>query len=363
MLRFRTAWSDFFEGNPSTPLTPKEYKERQTISGTNVYISNCLFNQCTHSSAGAALYSDSVTYLLIESTSFFSCKTSSSNGCGAIRFTNGDCVLHKVCGNDCCSTNTGSWYQFAEINAKSSTSSKNYINYSSFARCVNDHASSGAIFYVRYGKICCTSNNISMNKIGYRPGFSSDPLTDSKVVTCSFLYSSFVDNIATTCTCIYYNNANAKSEIKYCNILRNTQANLNSEGTISLYGNLTIENSCFIENNANYIFYSSSSHYKYTLSNCTLDKTITNTGNLIIQSTVARSFILALNHMSTRNCHSEYDSAGILIPITPHSPPSMKLICHCSCKMFFNQPRLRDVISLICVFISNFIHPYPSGGH
>ena len=60
----------------------------------------------------------SVTYLLVESTSFFSCSTSSSSG-GVINFSNsnnGQCVLNEVCGYDCCLTYTsGPHAQFAYI--------------------------------------------------------------------------------------------------------------------------------------------------------------------------------------------------------------------------------------------------------
>jgi hypothetical protein len=88
-----------------------------------------------------------------------------------------------------------------------------------------------------------------------------------------------------------------------------------------------IENSCILENIAPYIFYQGLS-YGITISNCTLDKTIYNQ-NLVIQNTVTKSFILALNHMSTRNCNAKYDSAGILTPITLHSSSSNKQKVYC----------------------------------
>jgi hypothetical protein len=358
-LHSRTAWSDYFPGtSPTTPLSPNEYTSRKTVSNTYVYVLNCLFNQCSSTSDGGALYCSSVTYLLVESSSFLSCKTSTSNGAIFFQNTNsGECVLYKVCGINCCSTNTH--YQFADIRVKDAASSKNYINYTSIVRCVNENSNSFSVLYLRYGKFCCPSVNMSMNKCARQTVISCSPFTDSNSVTCSLSYSSFTDNIATQYRCIYTNIGGAKYEMKCCNVLRNTQIGSDSGGIISLHGNMKIEDSCILENNANYIFYSFSSSYTFTLSNCTVDKT-TSTGGFIMQNTVTKSFILALNHMSTQNCNAEYDSAGTLIPIirTPSSCNTM--ICKCTCKILFYQSHLRDFISLICVFMFNFIHPYPS---
>jgi hypothetical protein len=353
------AWSDYFPGtNPTTTFDQQKYTLRQTPSVANVYISRCLFDQITSTSSGGAMHCTAVIYLLIESSSFFSCKTSSSEG--VIYFYNSGsegCVLHKVCANDCCA---GSGYsnQFGRIEVKNAASSKNYINYSSIARCVNENSGSWRTLYLWNGNICCPSVNISMNKCGYRTGFSCSPFPDSNFVTCSISYSSFTNNIALSYICIYFNNGNAKYEMKCCNILRNTQADLNTEGTFSLHGNMLIKDSCIFENNANYIFYAYSSSYTFTLSNCTIDKITKSTASLTIQNTVTKSFIFALNHMSTRNCNAEYDSAGTLTPILQTPSSSKKLMYYCTCKIIFNQPNLRDIISIISVFLFNFIHPY-----
>jgi predicted outer membrane repeat protein len=365
ILHYRTTWDDYFSGtDPTTTLVSREYTSNQTLSVTNVYVLYCLFNQCTSEGNGGALYCTSVTYLLIESSSFFSCKSIGRHG-GAIYFQNtsiGECVLHKVCGNDCCST-TSSYGVFAYIYVKSNASSKNYVNYSSIVRCVDENSGSYALLRLYYGKNCIPSINISMNKCECRSGISFAPSTDSTSVTCSISYSSFTDNNASYYNCIHYNNAGAKYEMKCCNIIRNTQINLNKEGTIRLWGNMTIRDSCILENKADFIFNPAGTSYIFTIMNCTIDKTTTSTGDLIMQNTVTKSFIHALNHISTRNCNVEYDSIGTLTPITPPPLSSKKMICYYSCKIFFNQPRLRDIISLICVFVFNFIYPYPSCGH
>jgi hypothetical protein len=340
-LHSSTAWCDYFpEANP-TNLNSQTYDSRQTFSSTSVYVSNSLFISITSTGDGGALYFTSMAYFLAESTSFFSCKTSSAGGAIYFEHTNsGQCVLHEVCGYDCCTT-ADTRFQFACIRVNSAVSSKNYFNYSSFTRCVNKGSSSWYTIYFIYGKICCPSVNISLNECIGRSGIYCQPSA-----TCSLTYSSFADNIANGHTCIRFSMSDANYEIKSCNILRNTQGDLSSEGTIYTVGNTTIQDSCILGNTANYIFFVNTQTHTFTLSNCTVDST-SNNRNLKTQNTVTKSFILALNHISTQNCHSGYDAVGTLNPITPHTE---KRIHCCTCGIIFYQTQLRDFISLFSAF-------------
>jgi hypothetical protein len=354
----RTAWSDYFTGSP-TLIQSQTYGTQQTTSATSVHVSNCLFKSFTSGSNGGALFcSTSVTYLLVESSSFFSCKTSGQYG-GAIYFknaNNGQSVLYEVCGYDCCSTYTSSSSngQFSYIYVNNGASNKNYVNYSSITRCVIENSKSYYMLFHYFGKICCPSVNLSMNKCYSRSGIYCIPYMDSNYVTCSLLYSSFADNIATYYCCIKLWTTGAKYEIKNCNILRNTQGNVGTGGTIYTCGNLIIESSCALENTATYVFYQGSS-YTITLSNCTVDSALNN-GYLTIQNTITKSFIHALNHMSTRNCHSEYDSAGYITPVI-QSPSSSKNQKHyCTYGNFIYHSQLRYLVSSLFVFLFNFIH-------
>jgi hypothetical protein len=356
-------WSDFFDVAAPTPIKQQLYSSTQTPSASSVYVSNCLFNGCISTSNGGALSCTSVSYLLIESSSFFSCKISDRYG-GAIYFVNtnsGQCVLYEVCGYDCCSTSTSRTDgQFARVDVKNVISSKNYINYSSITRCVNQIPESYFTFYLNNGKICCSSANISMNKCQHFSGYRFRPFQDSSSVTCSTLYSSFADNEASVYILIAFYMYGNLFEIKCCNILRNTQGSLSSIGTIEAGGNAIIEDSCILENRATYIFYSTS--YTVTLTNCTIDKT-TYTGNLNIRNTVTKSFIIALNHMSTRYCYAEYDSVGTLTAIPYVTHPTKKEICY-TIKIFnYNQARISDVFSLTWVFMVTFIHPNSCGNY
>jgi hypothetical protein len=353
-MHIRTAWGDYFTGD-STLQQQKLYETRQTLSGTGVYVLSCLFRSIKGTSDGGALYCNSVTYLLVESSSFFSCTTSNQYGGGAIYFSNGQCVLHEVCGYDCYITYTSSsFYQFACIYVNNAVSSKNYVNYSSIVRCVNVNSDSYYTLRLTYGKICCPSVNISMNKCQCCSGVLCQPYTDSSSFTGSFLYSSFADNIANGHTCLYLWMGSSKTEIKNCNILRNTQGTLGSGGTIYTLDNVLIEGSCILENKATYTFRIHSSSYTITLSNCTVDSTSCNL-QLTIQKTVTKSFIHALSHMSTHNCHSEYDSVGTLTPII-QTPSSSKKQIQC---FTFGKCSCRPQ-SFHIIFIFNFIHPYAS---
>jgi hypothetical protein len=349
-----TAWNDYFSVNGPTNFDSKTYSSRQNPSNSYVYFSNCLFISISSTSGhGGALYCTSATYFLVESSSFISCKTSGGYG-GGIFFQNtgGQSVLYNVCGYDCCSTHSNPYYQFAYLYVNNAASSKNYVNYSSITRCVSEKSGSHYTLRIFYGKICCPSVNISMNKCQHYSVIYCDSYSDSNLVTGLFSYSTFTDNNAFGYMCICLWNS-AKYEMKSCNVLRNTQGDISSYGTFYTNGNTMIEDSCILENNANTIFYIYSN--TITLSNCTVDKT-TKYGNLIIQKTVTKSFIHALKHMSTQICHAEYDSAGYLTPnIQTPSPSKKQKPCY-TYHNFCQLPQLREIALVINILIFNFIH-------
>jgi hypothetical protein len=345
LMNCRTAWNDFYPSTSINNLNSQTYNSRQTPSGTGVYVSNCLFRSITSSGDGGALYITSVTYLLVESSSFFTCKTSSQCG-GALYFVNSQSVLNKVCGFDCYSTfSYNPHYHFAWIQVNNAISNKNYVNYSSIVRCVSEESRAWYILCLFNGKACCPSVNMSLNKC-YGRTIYCYPFTDSSSTICLFSYSSFTDNTLTGYTVFFLWRQGSKYEIKSCNILRNTQPLGNGEGIVYTYGNTVIEDSCILENKATYILYSESS-YTTTLSNCTVDST-SKYGTVITQSTATKSFILALNHISTQNCHSKYDSAGTLTSIIQSPSSSKKRILLCTCGKFYNHSPIRDFVLLTC---------------
>jgi hypothetical protein len=357
LLRVRTAWGDYFPGtSPSQTFATTKYTTVQSTSSTNVFVLHCLFIGCTSTSHGGALAcSSSVQRLLVESSSFFSCSTSVNYG-GAIYFSNtnsGECILHKVCGNDCISTYTSSSSgQFTYVYVQNTVSNKNYVNYSSISRCVNHNTNSYYTLNHYLGKFCFPSVNVSMNKCYHSSGINCPAIADSNYVTCLISYSSFTDNIASGYYCITQTRTAVRAEMKCCNILRNTQGTPNSGATIRFDGHTMIQDSCILMNNATYTFYAWSS-YIITVSNCTVDST-THVNNLVLTNTITKSFIHALNHISTQNCASEYDSVGTLTAIVS---PKKKIFCYTyNCNF---QARISDLFSLTYLFIISFIHPNP----
>jgi hypothetical protein len=141
--------------------------------------------------------------------------------------------------------------------------------------------------------------------------------------------------------------------MKCCNVLRNTQ-DTSTYGTLRFDGDTMIKDSCILMNTATYIFWAYSS-YVITVSNCTVDST-NHYNSLILTNTVTQSFIHALNHISTQNCASEYDSAGTLTAIAPPTTMTKKEF-HCSCNI---QPGIRYLFTLTYLFMVTFIHSTPS---
>ena len=197
-----------------------------------------------------------------------------------------------------------------------------------------------------------------MNKCQYRTAIYFYSYCDPNSFTSSFSFTTFSDNTANGHTCIYpWGGGGRKVEFKSCNILRNTQGSLSSEGTIYSHDNVEIKDSCILENKANYIFYAYA--YTITVSNCTMDST-SRTGSVEIQNTVTKSFIHALNHMSTRNCNSEYDSAGYLTPnIETPSPSKKQKLCYTFERLLLRCQQ-ENIFSFAIILVFNFINPYAS---
>jgi hypothetical protein len=356
-LHSKTAWNDNFPGTNSPNYNSQTFTSTQNSSVTNVYVLNCLFKSISASSDGGALYCTSATYFLVESSSFFLCKTSGAGGAICFSNSNGQSVLYKVCGYDCCTTSS-SYYQFFSISVNNVATSKNYVNYSTISRCVNENSNAYHTLGHGNGNVCYPSVNSSINKCYGGSGMTCWPTSDSNSVTCLIRYSTFADNHANLHICFWLNTAGAKYEIKNCNILRNTQGSLNTNGIIYIGGNAKIEDSCILENKADRIFFQSYS-YTITLSNSTVDST-SNNGYLTTQNTATKSFIFALNHMSTENCHSKYDSAAYLTPIIQ---TSKKEINCCTIGNFLHLSQLSDFFSLHSIFLFNFIHLPVSNYH
>jgi hypothetical protein len=275
--------------------------------------------------------------LLVEQTSFISCKTTSSYG-GGIYFystTNGECILSKICGFDCSSKySSGGEGQFTYIYTRNSPTFKNHLNDSSITHSLNGYTGTLSAIFLWYGNILCPSVNSTNNVCYYYTALRTVPTpgTGSPTSeTCCISYSSIVNNTASGHICIMIDRTSTSQRIDTCNIINNKQST-SSFAIIYSNGNLLIKDSCIIGNDENNkIFYVSSC--RITLSNCTIDDGVfTNgrySGDVTVIKTITKPFINALSHISTYHCDSYYDSYGTLTG--KPNVPSKTSRCFMSC--------------------------------
>jgi hypothetical protein len=351
----KTTFDDFYgPGNTNIEeYTGPKYTGRQTPKNQNVYVHDCFFQSCLSSSDGGALSCDSSIYkLLIHQTSFISCQTSSSNG-GGIYFysqTNGQCIMSKVCGYNCSSFYRGQFI-YTHMNSNS-INYKNHANDTSITRSLGTDTSSRITLDLYYGNILCPSVNLTNNICYYHTALLCAPTSSD---TCRISYSSIVNNTANDNTCIYFYNSATSHYVESCNILNNNQTS-SSSGIIYSNTNVNFKDSCIFGNDKiNNIFYVSSSSYKITISNCTIDDDIFTNGryygSVTVIKTLERTFINALSHIVTRNCDSYFDSYGTL-SVKPNTP-SKSSRCLLSCNI---KPPIIDGLRIVqLLFLLTFL--------
>ena len=102
----KNSWNAFFSDPNSQFETSKTVTSQLNVTSAGLYVLNCLFKSCSSTNNGGALSSTATEKLLIESTLFDSCSTSSDEG-GAVYFMNtasGQCVFNMVCSYKCSTT-------------------------------------------------------------------------------------------------------------------------------------------------------------------------------------------------------------------------------------------------------------------
>jgi hypothetical protein len=358
----RTSFSDFYGPGQTNIRQYAESKYGGTINPTdqNVHVHDCFFHFCSSSSSGGALYCSSNVYkLLVEQSSFISCRA--SYGGGGIYFSNqqyGECVMSKICGFNCSLTYSGSsscWGQFAYISIKNNNITyKNHVNDSSITHSLKNCNDSKYSLRLNFGQILCPSVNIT-NNVCYCYSALGCQATSSG--TCCISYSSFVNNTSNEgYICIWLYGSNSPHYIDTCNILNNNQTS-SEFGTIHLYANLFIKDSCILGNNeGKKVFYVSL--YKVTISNCTIDDDIFSKtryyGPVTVNKTIKRTFINGLSHIVTQKCDSYFDSYGTLT-VNPCGPcECSRCLISCNNKLPTIDPlRIRQFIFLLTLLPSD----------
>jgi hypothetical protein len=305
---------------------------RLTPNTNNVYVYDCFFHDISYTSNGASIYCSSSVYkLLIEQSSFISCKTSSGSG-GGVYFScsgNYECVMSKICGFGSSCSSDG---QFAFISLYNSANYKNHFNDSTITHSLKNGKNQWDSVYLRSDTILFPSNNFTNNECYYCSAFCCDSQRSSTSEMCIITYCSVVNNTANgsnNCIRLYYSGSTHR--IDTCNIINNKQTTTGS-GTIYASANVLIKDSCILGNNeGNTVFYVASSSCKITVSNCTVDNNRCS-GSVIFTKTAERPFIHALSHIVTRKCDSNFDSYGTLTA-KPNVPSrSSRLLMSCNCK-------------------------------
>ena len=297
-------WNDFFSGTPAI-LSKKTERIYTGLSGS-VHIIDSFFKSLYSSSSGGSVYYSSSTSskLLIEESTFVSCKAA-SNG-GSIYFgTSGEFALEKACGIEC--NTTGNLGQFSYSSITDSIESKNAVNDSSVSCSYSQ--SYYAPLYLEKGKIEVERSNFSSNICSQSAAMQCVPSSNGADLACSISYCTVAYNTGKTGSLIYLA-ASYFFKIDSCNIISNTHPS--SGGVMILTnGKLEITGSCIINNSATYVIKNRNSN-AVTLTNCTIDsfsKCSGSTNNINIPKT---SFINKIKFLETALCFAKYDAVGSL---------------------------------------------------
>ena len=321
-----TLFSDVFgeSGDDYQEFSKKVHTGTDSLvsSSKDVYISNCLFHDCTSDSGGGAVsfHDSSLERTLIEDTAFRTCKTTYENG-GGIQFSNPsnncNCVISRTCSFNCSSLRSAETEgQYAYV------LTYRYNDYS-FRNEVNETAISGIkkvdgtrpkyALCLFYSNIKCSSINITNNECYSSPTLYCNPKDEDKFCTCSIMYASIVNNSAKESSgCIFLDNKYSTQLILSSYIIDNKQKDKSDGATIKASGNLFINESFVIGNEGNTVFSDTENYKKITITNCSLDNDITTskryTGSFIIVSSMEYSFIDAASHIVTGKCDSFFNS-------------------------------------------------------
>lgn len=222
VVKEKNAWSDVYtDGSEFTEKTGETIKDTNShfdASIGNNYITGCDFENITCSSSGGAIYcssSSTTAKMLVESTTFTECHSSSHGG--AIYFgTNGNYAIVKICGYKC-STKNGNKGPFDYVKVTNSgLEIINSINDSSISYSLSSGISVYYTLYHYYGRIIACSLNVSYTNCSGGSGIRCYPYASSASSSgepsCIITLSSFCNN---TCNdgwiCLELGNGNANT--------------------------------------------------------------------------------------------------------------------------------------------------------
>jgi Fe-S cluster assembly iron-binding protein IscA len=345
----KSDWSDFFSGNPT-----HEHKgalSRISLTSGGAYVSNALFQNLSGSSDGGAIYGSSISVnVLIEETSFIYCTPSAQGGALYLQIS-GECIINKVCGYGCYSTQNH--YLFSHISVTASYDKRNFFMYSTVCNSVSKNS-----YTISHdsGKVLFEFSNVSSNKCSILPGIysQSQSAANNNEIGFNAKYSSITKNAATSLLCltVYNYGSSCVKQIQSCNLVNNTSAST-TYGVFQTIGKLIIKDSSILGNRGKYQVYEESGSYGSTISNCTIDFTSSSvTSGITITNTPATSFINKISCFSTGECKSSYDSFDdLIIILDPTEIICKKVTCNWN-RTTIDTKMIVELIFFICSYLS-----------
>ena len=290
------SWQEFY-AEPSSPvytLPRNKYTSSQTVSQGSYYVFACFFASCS-ASKGGGVFVSAETKLLVEETSFSSCKATSGSGGGLFISSVSSCLFSKVCSYQCKATSSGQFcYHSLSQSAEYTTKLKDCaISYTNNPDC------DGSI-YIQFGLIFVSSVNSSFNKCCYYSGIRIDPLPSGNL-DCSVTFSCFSNNEGKSGKiCVNFYSSSSQAEMRSCNVVGNKQDG-SSYGTVTAtYTYLYIYDSIVIDNVAPYSI--ATNHGTVNINNTIFDKI---DSGCSIQSKAKSSFTNILLFIKTGECDAE----------------------------------------------------------
>ena len=262
-------WSDDdvgYSGSPSKAEVDYPCVSQLTSTNQQLYILDCLFQQCIGDS-GEAIHHEIDGQMLIEQSAFNSCQSTEQGG--AIYKTKGESVINASC-NTKSFSNGQVEGQFIYNNV--SMNGKNRILDSSITHSMSDasNPSFSSTLFLFNGNILLNTVNLSNNFCNDDAVWYFETMTTNPKNNMTFL--QICQNNATYPTIIYCIQYSSESFLDYSNIIQNTvqnRARETAEGLITCNsGYLTIRNSSIMNNNAQIIL---AANFQVTIDNCSID--------------------------------------------------------------------------------------------
>ena len=295
-----TSWFDIYPG-VQPPINEKQrFENKQFVGKTieireplSIWINNCFFHDLTKN----AIILNSVSYFLVEYSTFYNCHIEYSSGSGISRhgavINSKECdfvMLSYICVSNC----SGSEESFSDLYVKQDNSIERTISIVGSSVTYGDTASYYTL-YIQHGFNFIKSLNLSENKAKEYSGFAISPNQKNEegygvVVEFSTFHNNTADN-----DCLKFGSTGVNVHLmKYSNILSNN-------GNYSISGSSSTKLLlCTISENDTPVFYG-----RVVLYNCSIEKEQIS-GDVDASNAGQDSFFNTFSYIITGDCRLEW---------------------------------------------------------